>query len=53
LSGIVNGLGVEVCYLFQEAETPTENRNLLGRFKKDISQNVQKALEEVYKAYEE
>jgi transcriptional regulator with XRE-family HTH domain len=53
LSGIANGLGVEVYSLFQEDETPTENRNLLERFKKDITQNVQKALEAVYKAYEE
>ncbi|GHT97866.1 hypothetical protein FACS1894142_3350 [Spirochaetia bacterium] len=53
LSGIVNGLGIEVCYLFQEAETPTENRSLLERFKKDITQNVHETLEAVYKAYEE
>jgi transcriptional regulator with XRE-family HTH domain len=50
LSGIVNGLSVEVCYLFQEAETPTGNRGLLERFKKDITQNVHETLEEVYKA---
>ncbi|GHU15209.1 hypothetical protein FACS1894163_01120 [Spirochaetia bacterium] len=53
LSGIVNVLGVEVCCLFQDAETPTENRSLLERFKKDITQNVHETLEAVYKAYEE
>ncbi|GHV72252.1 hypothetical protein AGMMS49928_28670 [Spirochaetia bacterium] len=52
LSGISNVLGVEVCELFQEAETPTENRSLLERFKKDITQNVLETLEAVYKAYE-
>jgi transcriptional regulator with XRE-family HTH domain len=53
LSGIVNGLGVEACYLFQDSETPTENRSMLERFKKDITQNVHETLEAVYKAYEE
>ncbi|MDR3336415.1 MAG: helix-turn-helix domain-containing protein [Treponema sp.] len=53
ISGIANGLGVEVCELFQEAETPAERRNLLKRFKIDITQNVLKTLEAVYKAYEE
>jgi transcriptional regulator with XRE-family HTH domain len=53
LSGIVNGLGVEIFYLFQETETPTENRSLLERFKKDITQNVHETLEAVYKAYED
>jgi transcriptional regulator with XRE-family HTH domain len=53
LSGIANGLDVSVCDLFQDAETPTGNRNLLERFKLDITQNVLKTLEAVYKAYEE
>ncbi|GHV18592.1 hypothetical protein FACS189493_8070 [Spirochaetia bacterium] len=38
--------------MFQEAETPTENRSLLERFKKDITQNVHETLEAVYRAYE-
>jgi transcriptional regulator with XRE-family HTH domain len=54
LSGIANGLGVEVYCLFrEEAETPTENRPLLERFKKDITQNILETLAAVYKAYEE
>jgi transcriptional regulator with XRE-family HTH domain len=53
LSGIANGLGVEVCNLFQEVETSMENRNLLERFKKDITQNVLETLDAVYRAYEE
>jgi transcriptional regulator with XRE-family HTH domain len=53
LSGIVNGLGVDVCELFQDAETPPKHQNLLERFKTDVRQNILKALEAVYKAYEE
>jgi transcriptional regulator with XRE-family HTH domain len=53
LSGIANGLGVDVGELFQEAETPGKNGNLLERFKIDIRQSVLKTLEAVYKAYEE
>jgi DNA-binding transcriptional regulator WhiA len=44
---------VEVYELFQQAETSTEHRNQLERFKNDITQNVLKTLEAVYKAYEE
>ncbi|MDR0642439.1 MAG: helix-turn-helix domain-containing protein [Treponema sp.] len=53
LSGIANGLGVNVCDLFQETETPPNYRNLLDRFKIDIRQSIQKTLDAVYKAYEE
>jgi transcriptional regulator with XRE-family HTH domain len=53
LSGIVNGLGVDVCELFRDTETPPQHRNLLERFKIDIRQNILKTLEAVYKAYEE
>jgi transcriptional regulator with XRE-family HTH domain len=53
ISGIANGLDVEVYELFQQHETPTEHRNLLERFKNDITQNVLKSLGAVYKAYEE
>lgn len=52
LSGIANGLGVEVHELFQRDDSPEERRSLLERFKKDISENVLKTLEAVYKAYE-
>jgi predicted RecB family endonuclease len=47
LSAIANELGVEVCNLFQEVETSTDNRNMLERFKKDIIQNVLETLEAV------
>jgi transcriptional regulator with XRE-family HTH domain len=53
ISGIANGLGVEVYELFQQDETPAQHRNMLERFKIDITQNVLKTLEAVYKAYEE
>ncbi|MDR1108551.1 MAG: helix-turn-helix domain-containing protein [Spirochaetaceae bacterium] len=53
LSGIANGLGVELYRLFQEIETPAEHRLLLERFKLDITQSVMKSLEAVYAAYED
>jgi transcriptional regulator with XRE-family HTH domain len=53
LSGITNGLGVEVCELFQQDETPAEHRSLFERFKIDITKNVLETLEMVYRAYEE
>ena len=53
LSGIANGLGVELWELFQEAELPAKHHSLLERFKIDITHNVLKTLESVYKAYEE
>ena len=52
LSSIANGLGVEVYELFRHDHTPAEHRNLFERFKLDITQNVTKTLETVYKAYE-
>ena len=48
LSSITNALGVEVCDLFQDAETPTEHQQLLLRFKNDVLKSV----EEVYTSYE-
>jgi transcriptional regulator with XRE-family HTH domain len=53
LSAIANALGVEVYELFRHDHSPAEHRNLFERFKIDISQNVMKTLETVYKAYEE
>jgi transcriptional regulator with XRE-family HTH domain len=53
LSGIANGLGVEAYELFRQDDFPEERRNLLERFKKDITENVVKTLEAVYSAYEE
>jgi transcriptional regulator with XRE-family HTH domain len=53
LSDIANGLGVNVCQLFQETETPPAHQNLLERFKIDLRQGILKTLETVYRAYEE
>ncbi|MDR1419679.1 MAG: helix-turn-helix domain-containing protein, partial [Treponema sp.] len=53
LSAIANGLGVEVYELFRHDHSPAEHRSLFERFKIDITQNVLKTLEAVYKAYEE
>ncbi|MDR0554271.1 MAG: helix-turn-helix domain-containing protein [Treponema sp.] len=49
ISGIANGLGVEVCELFQADEISVGHRNMLERFKNDVLKTV----EEVYKAYGE
>jgi transcriptional regulator with XRE-family HTH domain len=53
LSGITNGLGVEVYELFRQEETPDESRYLFERFKKDITQSIMKTLEAVYRAYQD
>jgi len=53
LSALANGLGVEVYELFRHDHSPAEHRILFERFKIDITQNVIKTLETVYKAYEE
>jgi len=53
LSAIANGLGVEVYELFRHDHSPAQQRILFERFKVDITQNVMKTLETVYKAYEE
>jgi transcriptional regulator with XRE-family HTH domain len=51
LSGIANGLEVEVYELFRYDDSPVEQWDLFERFKKDITQNVQDALDRVYKEY--
>jgi len=53
LSALANSLGVEVYELFRHDHSPAEQRILFERFKIDITQNVMKTLETVYKAYEE
>jgi len=53
LSGIANGLGVELHELFKEDEKPILQKNQFERFKIDITKNVIKTLETIYKAYEE
>jgi transcriptional regulator with XRE-family HTH domain len=51
LSGIANGLGVEVYELFRRDDSPVEQNCLFERFKKDITRNVQDALDAVYREY--
>jgi transcriptional regulator with XRE-family HTH domain len=52
LSAIASGLEVEVYELFRHDYSPAENRSLFERFKIDITQNILKTLETVYKAYD-
>jgi len=52
LSGLANGLGVEVYQLFRNDETPVEKHTLFERFKKDITRNINETLESVYREYE-
>jgi transcriptional regulator with XRE-family HTH domain len=52
LSGLANGLGVEVYMLFRNDETPVEQWKLFERFKKDITKNINETLETVYREYE-
>ena len=52
LSGLANGLGVEVYQLFRNDETPLEQWTLFERFKKDITKNINETLENIYKEYE-
>ena len=47
VSGIANGLGVELCELFQQEEIPKNYNNTLDRLQND----VMKTVEAVFKAY--
>jgi transcriptional regulator with XRE-family HTH domain len=49
ISGIANGLGVQLCDLFQQTETPKSHQNMLDRLQNDVMQT----LETVFKAYKE
>jgi transcriptional regulator with XRE-family HTH domain len=49
ISGIANGLGVELCDLFRQDETPATHQNMLDRLQNDVIQKV----EAVFKAYKE
>jgi transcriptional regulator with XRE-family HTH domain len=51
LSGLANGLDVEVYELFRHDDSPLERPDLFERFKTELSQNVFDALETTYKAY--
>jgi len=52
LSGLANGLDVEVYQLFRNDETPVEKMKLFERFKKDITNTINETLENIYKEYE-
>jgi len=52
LSGLANGLDVEVYQLFRNDETPVEQWALFERFKKAISSTLNESLETVYREYE-
>jgi transcriptional regulator with XRE-family HTH domain len=52
LSGLANGLEVEVYQLFRNDETPLEQWTLFERFKKDITKNINETLENIYREYE-
>jgi transcriptional regulator with XRE-family HTH domain len=52
LSGLANGLGVEVYQLFRSDETPVEKWTLFERFKRDITRNINETLKNIYKEYE-
>jgi transcriptional regulator with XRE-family HTH domain len=52
LSGLANGLEVDIYQLFRNDNTPIEKWKLFERFKKDISKTINASLEEVYKEYE-
>ena len=49
ISGIANGLEVELCDLFQQVEMPATHQNMLDRLQNDVMQS----LEAVFKAYKE
>jgi transcriptional regulator with XRE-family HTH domain len=52
LSGLANGLDVEVYQLFRNDETPVEQWTMFERFKKDITKSINETLQTVYKEYE-
>jgi transcriptional regulator with XRE-family HTH domain len=52
LSGLANGLEVEVYQLFRNDETPVEQWTMFERFKKDITKSINDTLDTVYKEYE-
>jgi transcriptional regulator with XRE-family HTH domain len=49
LSGIANGLEVELCDLFRQDDTPADYQNMLDRLQNDVLKTV----EAVFKAYKE
>jgi len=49
ISGIANGLEVELCDLFRQDEMPAAHHNMLDRLQNDVMQKV----EAIFKAYKE
>ena len=49
ISGIANGLGVELCDLFQQVEMSVTHRIMLDRLQTDVIQT----LETIFKSYKE
>jgi transcriptional regulator with XRE-family HTH domain len=49
ISGIANGLGVELCDLFRQVELSADHQNMLDRLQNDVTQT----LEAVFNAYKE
>jgi len=47
ISGITNGLEVELCDLFRQDKMPSDHLNMLARLQTDVTQSV----EAVFKAY--
>ena len=49
LSGIANGLELELCDLFRQDDMPADHQNMLDRLQND----VMKTVETIFKAYKE
>jgi transcriptional regulator with XRE-family HTH domain len=49
LSGIANGLEVELCDLFRQDNMPADHQNMLDRLQNDVLKTV----ETIFKAYKE
>ena len=52
LSGLANGLEIEIYQLFRTDNTPIEQWTLFERFKKEIQKTINESLETVYREYE-
>ena len=51
LAKIAQSLEVEVFQLFKAEIVPNDNKEMINRFSKDISQKVNQAMESVFKQY--
>ena len=52
LSGLANGLEVEIYQLFRNDDTPVEQWTLFERFKKEIQKTINESLETIYREYD-